>query len=174
MVARTVVIAALLVLAGCGASASQPNRPVAVAAIAAIEVATDLDGSVVGALPASQHATVAIVFASWCIHCRDEMPVLAELRIRHPEVRILGINYRAHEEYDGRGNAAAVREFVSQRAPWLRVVPAGERVWASLGRPTKVPSLFVFDASGTLVRGFDRRVADVPTLAELEAALPPP
>ena len=27
----------------------------------------------------------------------------------HPDVRFLGINYRAHEEYDGRGDASAVR-----------------------------------------------------------------
>ena len=173
--------AALLValLVGCGAPPAPPTPHPAPARptpphLQAIEAAPDLDGVTVGPLGPDQHATLAIVFASWCTPCREELPVLAALHDERPDVRILGINYRAHEEYDGRGDAAAVRALVAAAAPWLRVVPADEGAWASLGRPPKVPTLYIFDRTGALVRAYDRRTGDVPTLDELRAALPPP
>ncbi|HVV85118.1 MAG TPA: TlpA disulfide reductase family protein, partial [Kofleriaceae bacterium] len=131
------------------------------------------DGQPVGALAPGGRATVAVLFASWCPHCRDEMPVLAELARRHPDVRVLGLNYRGHEEYEQRGDAAAVRAFVTGSAPWLRVVPADERLWRALGRPAKVPTIYVFDRGGRRVRTFDRRREETPDLAGLEAVLPP-
>ncbi len=138
-----------------------------------LEAAVDLDGVPVGGLPAGGRATVAVVFASWCGHCRAELPVLAALAQRRPDVRVLGVNYRGHEEYQQRGDATAVREFVAELAPWLRVVPADERLWVALGRPAKVPTLYVFDRAGSLIRTFDRRTSEVPDLTTLEAALPP-
>lgn len=168
-------VALALVLAACGGSSSPPSSPRPAAAgptLVSIEAATDLDGRAVGAPDDATAATVAVVFASWCEHCRDEMPVLAALREARPDVRILGVNYRAHEEYDGRGDAAAVRAFVAERAPWLRVVPADERMWASLGRPPKIPTVYVFDRHGALVRLFDRRTEAVPDLDALLGALP--
>ena len=170
---RRLLVVLALALPACGPAApgpltaAAPRRPT----LAAVEAAADLDGAPVGALAPGQRATIAVVFASWCEHCRDEMPVLAAVAGRHPEVRVLGINYRAHEEYDGRGDAAAVRAFVRERAPWLRVVPADEPVWASLGAPPKVPTVLVFDADGRLARAFDRRTDPIPTEADLEAAL---
>ena len=176
------VVLFAIALAGCPASPAPvtgpgpvaPSGPAAAGSprIDAIEAAVDLDGQLVGPLRRGQTATVAMVFASWCVHCRHEMPVLARLRERNPSVRVIGVNYRAHEEYDGRGSSAAVRAFVTEQAPWLRVVPAGEELWTSLGRPPKVPTVYVFDGTGALVRAFDRRTDAIPTLDELEAALP--
>lgn len=169
---RAALVALALVACGAPAAPPPPSPPPARGpTLALVDRAVDLDGAVVGPPTAAQVATVAVVFASWCVHCREEMPVLAELAARHPEVRVLGINYRAHEEYDGRGDAAAVRAFVADQAPWLRVVPADEAVWKSLGAPPKVPTVLVFDRDGALVRAFDRRAAPIPGLADLEAAL---
>lgn len=166
----------LLLLAGCPATTSVPPPPPPPAPapalhVSTLEAATDLDGHPIGGLALGERATIAMVFASWCGHCQDEMLVLGALRERHPEVRFLGVNYRAHEEYDGRGDAAAVRRFVAERGTWLRVIPADEALWSALGRPPKVPTLYVFAADGTLVRSYDRRVDALPTLADLEAAL---
>lgn len=158
---------------GGGGSAAAPRAP-AGPTLAAVEAARDLDGAVVGPTPEGVTATVAVVFASWCTHCREELPVLAALVAARPDVRVLGVNYRAHEEYDGRGDAAAVRALVATEAPWLRVVPADDAVWASLGRPPKIPTVYVFDRRGAHLRTFDRRSEAVPDLAALLAALPPP
>jgi cytochrome c biogenesis protein CcmG/thiol:disulfide interchange protein DsbE len=173
-------LAAALALAGPGCVTAAP-APVAGAgpvrgpspALALLEAATDLDGAPVGGLPAGGRATVAVVFASWCGHCRDQLPALAELQARHRDLRVIGVNYRGHEEYELRGGPAAVRAYVAALAPWLRVVPADEGLWRALGRPPRVPTIYVFDRVGAVVRVFDRRREEVPTLAALEAALPP-
>lgn len=177
--ALTTALAATLLAGGCPRPApavgvSPPGATAADLALTRLEAAADLDGAVVGPLPAGGRATVAVVFASWCSHCRAELPILAELGRLHPDVRIVGVNYRGHEEYEQRGDAAAVRAFVAERAPWLRVVPADEALWSALGRPPKVPTLYVFDRDGRRWRTFDRRRDDLPDLATLEAALPPP
>lgn len=176
-----------LSLSGCRRTAAVADRPVPpppptvepVEPLSAlgphlreIEASVDLNDRPVGALAPEQSATVAIVFASWCGHCRNQMPVMAQLQARHPGLRLLGINYQAHEEYAGRGGSSAVREFVSQHAPWLRVVPADDDAWSSLGGPARVPTIYVFDRNGRLVRAFDPRTDRVPNLAALEAALP--
>ena len=176
---RGLVVAILGLVTACAAAATPTPAAVTSAgagpspAHALLEAAADLDGRPVGALPARGRATVAVVFASWCTHCRAELPVLAALAHDRPDVRILGLNYRGHEEYDGRGDAAAVRAFVAALAPWLRVVPTDDALWSALGRPPKVPTIYVFDRGGRLVRTFDRRQDEVPTLAALEEAVPP-
>jgi hypothetical protein len=92
--------------------------------------------------------------------CR-ELDTLAKLR--QPGVQILGLNYRGHEEYDGRGNADAVRRYVATNAPWLRVVPADDQLFELLGQPPKVPTLYVYDRHGALVTIYDRRDRAMPT-----------
>ena len=85
--------------------------------------------------------------------------------------RVIGLNYRPHEEYDQRGNAEAVRDFVAANAPWLVVVPADDTLFTAIGRPPKVPTMFVYDGAGQLVTTFDRRQRPPASEAELEAAL---
>jgi thiol-disulfide isomerase/thioredoxin len=137
--------------------------------LALLEAAPDLDGRVVG--PSDARATVVVVFASWCPHCRHALDDIAQLVSAHPRARVLGVNYKAHEEYDGRGDAAAVRAYLARTAPWLRVVPADGTLFAALGRPPYVPTIYVYDRTGALVSVFDRRERGVPDAAELGALL---
>lgn len=166
---RIVVALALAVasLAGC----PRPPPPAApvprpAPALAAVEAAPDLDGRVVG--PRDGRPTIVVVFASWCGHCHH---ALAELATLGDGVRVLGVNYRGHEEYDHRGDSAAVRRYVAEHAPWLRVVPAGEVLFRALGRPPKVPTLYVYDRGGALVARYDRRERAIPDARELRAVL---
>ena len=152
---------AALALVACTTAA----RP---ALVSRIEASPDLDGVRVGRAEAP---TLAIVFASWCTHCKHELAVVDALRAQHPRVRILGINVRAHEEYADRGSAAAVRAYIAASAPWLRVVPADNALFTALGRPPKVPTIYVFDRDGHLVETFDRRTRPLPTADELAALL---
>jgi len=156
---------AFIVLAACVTTPERRPPPVRDAALAWIEASPDLDGVPVGE---ATTATVLVTFASWCSNCHDELAVLAGLRGAHPTVRILGVNYRAHEEYGGRGDARAVRDYVARHAPWMRVVPAGEQLFARLGRPPKIPTLFVYDRAGALVAIYDRRERAMPDGDELD------
>lgn len=114
--------------------------------------------------------TIAIVFASWCVHCRDELAALETLRTRS-DLRIVGVNFPWQEQYDDRGNDDAVRAYVAANAPWLTVVPGDQQLFDALGRPPKVPSVYVYDATGHLAASYDRRRTRPPDLAELTALL---
>jgi thiol-disulfide isomerase/thioredoxin len=166
-------IATLLVLVGCSQVAhtsknEAPDRAPA-GQLAAIEASNDLDGGGIGKSDA--HATVVVVFASWCEHCHRELEILAQLRPAHAAMRVVGVNYRGHEEYDHRGNPVALRRYIAAHAPWIRVVPADDKLFETLGSPPKVPTIFVYDRNGRLVTTYDRRERDEPDASELEALL---
>ena len=157
----------IVMLVACAAVEPAPPAPPQqhVAPLRAIEATPDLDGALVGT---AAQPTVVVMFASWCHNCHKELAVLAELR---RDIRVLGVNYRGHEEYDDRGNAEAVRAYVAKHAPWLRVIPADEHLFALLGRPPKIPTLYVYDGTGALVAIYDRRERAMPDERELRALL---
>lgn len=163
------ILAILAILAfACGPTQEPrtPRHPVA-RELQLVEKARDLDGTIVG--PSDTAATLVVSIASWCVHCKDELAVLGSLREAHPRVRIIGVSYRAHEEYEKRGSSDAVRAYVARSAPWLRVVPIGDDVFRALGSPPKVPTMYVFDRAGALVEIYDRRERPMPDAAELAA-----
>ncbi|MBX3162536.1 MAG: TlpA family protein disulfide reductase [Deltaproteobacteria bacterium] len=167
---RLVVLTFLIACAPRPAPAPAPPPPRPSGPLALVEATADLDGARIGPLGTGR-ATVLVVFASWCPHCQVELDVLGELRARHTGVRILGVNYVGHEEYKGRGNALAVRAYLAEHAPWLRVVPADDELFAALGRPPKIPTIYIYDRTGALAAKFDRRERPQPTAAELEEIL---
>jgi len=162
---------ALLLAVSCAGGPATPVTPdrTPLSVLGNIEASADLDGAPVGASTA--RATIVVVFASWCEHCKTELAVIDSLRAAHPRLRVLGVNYRAHEEYADRGSAAAVRAYVAENASWLRVIPADEALFTALGRPPKVPTIYVFDRAGALAARYDRRRRKMPDAAELGALL---
>ena len=150
---------------------SAPELAVTADAFRQLETSATIDGDAVADVAPGASATVVVVFASWCEHCRDQLDAIDAIRARHPGLRALGVNYRPHEEYDNLGDSYRVRAYVAAHAPWLIVVPAGERLFAALGRPPKVPTLYVYDRAGRLVAVYDRRTRAMPTAADLDALL---
>ncbi len=162
----------LVFVAACGAMYAEPGPPPPTDAAASwqrLTVSRDLDGAVVGDAPGQ--ATIAMVFASWCGYCRAEVGELEALLARRGDVRVVGVNFRHHEEYDRRGDSEAVRGFVRDHAPWMRVVPGDRALWRAFGSPTYVPTLYVFDAQGQLAASYDRGDRFPPDAAELEGVL---
>ncbi len=131
--------------------------------------ATDLSGKQIGPAPAGKRATLFVVFASWCGPCRSELATLAKIRKAEPRVRIIGLN--AYEEWGNRSDNARLRSFLADNAPWLRAVHADGELLAAFGGVTKIPTVFVYDQAGTLVREFRRSRRAPATRPELEAAI---
>jgi hypothetical protein len=150
------------------ATRSQPHPRVG-GALSVFEASKDLDGNVIG--PTDADATIVILMASWCQHCRNALDNLDQIRATHPNTRILGANYKEHEEYDKRGNAVQLRTYVTNHVPWLRVVPIDDEQFRVLGSPPYVPTIWIYDHSGKYVVQFDRRERAPPSLEELENAL---
>jgi len=169
--ATTLPLALALALAACASAPAPRPPPIATPAgpLARIEASVDAGGTIVGSSDA--RATIVVLFASWCGHCRAQLRELAQVRDAHPDARILGLNYKAHEEYDGRGSSDTVRAYVRAHAPWLRVVPADDALFTALGRPPFVPTVLVYDRAGALIARFDRRDRGPPDAAELAQLL---
>jgi thiol-disulfide isomerase/thioredoxin len=169
----------ILALASCGPVAAAPP-PAGTAPRAAdtargpeaawplLAGARDLDGRPLGDSPV---ATVVIVFATWCGHCHHELGELATLRGTRDDLRVVGVNFREHEEYDDRGDSAEVRAYVAREAPWLRVIPGDDALFVALGRPPKIPTLYVYAPDGRLAARYDRRQRAMPGAAELTMLL---
>jgi len=145
-----------------------PAHPAVATALEQAEASPDLDGVPIGH---AAQPTIVIAFASWCEHCHDELAILDHLRASHRSLRILGLNYKGHEEYDHKGSSADVRRYVAEHAPWLRVVPADDALFAAFGSPPKIPTLYVYDTRGALVETYDRSQRAQPDEPELEALL---
>jgi thiol-disulfide isomerase/thioredoxin len=166
---KLVVPLAALALVGCAAPQSPATRSAAAPGYTVVAQATDLQGTRVGPLPADKKATLMVVFASWCGPCRHELATLGELRAKRPELRIIGLN--AYEEWGEMSDARRLQGFLAQNAPWLRVVHADQKLLRHFGGVRKIPTVFVFDGSGRLVREFRRAMRAPPTLDELEAVV---
>lgn len=162
--------AALVLVASCASAAPAPPavpRPAQATPLAQVEASPDLDGALVGT---STQPTVMMWMASWCGRCRDELVVFDQVRAQHPGVRWLALNYKAHEEYDNRGDALAIRALASE-TPWLRVVPAGDELFMAFGGPPKIPVIYVYDSADKLIATFDRRERPAPDATELDTLL---
>lgn len=159
---------ALLLLVACAAHPRERISPPAPGALALVETATDLDGAPVGSSLA--RATIVVVLASWCEHCAAELAILDRLHRTHPALRVVGVSYAAHEEFDHRGNPAALRIYAAKR-PWLPIVTADDGLFAALGAPPQIPALFVFDHGGALAAHYDRRSGPMPNGDELTNVL---
>jgi thiol-disulfide isomerase/thioredoxin len=142
-------------------------QPAPLTPLARLEASLDLDRVAIGT---ARTPTVVILLASWCAHCRAEIAVFEAVCRQHPHVRWLGLNYKAHEEYDQRGNSASIRALADE-TPWLRIAPAGDELFAAFGSPPKVPTIFVYDSRGKLVETFDRRDRPAPREQELDDLL---
>ncbi len=107
------------------------------------------------------------VWASWCVSCRVEHPILVELA-RRGDIAIVGLNYKDEQ--------AAAREWLQRYGdPYLMsVVDADGRVgidWGVYG----VPETFVIDKRGTIrfkhIGPVDQSIVEeqlIPLVRELE------
>ena len=114
--------------------------------IGAARAGTELPGFASADLRTPGKVTVVNVWASWCVPCRQEHPVLSLIE-KDPRVRLVGLNYKDQPE-----NA---RRFLASLGNPYAAIGADEngRVgidWGVYG----VPETFVVDATGTITYKF--------------------
>jgi cytochrome c biogenesis protein CcmG/thiol:disulfide interchange protein DsbE len=111
--------------------------------IAPLFTTTDLDGHPIALQDYRGVPVVLNFWASWCVPCRTEFPVLKALRVAHPDVVVLGVVFQ-----DGEGSA---RDFLrSEGATWpgLRD-PSGQIASAyRVGQKPGIPVSILVDAGG--------------------------
>ncbi len=133
-----------------------------------LSYAKNLKGDYVGTKKHAR-ATIVAVFASWCSGCKHELAMLKQLAAKDETIRVVGLNY--FEEFQDQGSDEALRSFVKDNYPSLEVVKASQELWTEFGSPSKIPSMYVFDRRGNLVRSYIRSVRPPPSKVELEATL---
>ena len=87
--------------------------------------------------------TVINFWASWCIPCKDEAPLLNANAATHPGVRFIGINVQ-----DVTGDAISFSRHY--HTPYLSVHDPGTNIYRRYGL-TGVPETFYLDAHGRIV-----------------------
>ncbi len=116
--------------------------------------------------------TVIIFFASWCGPCRHYMD---QLKFRAGEwtaagARMIAIN--VFESFDQKSNSAKLATYLDKLDPGFAVLSEDSGTRPLFDNLTKIPTIFLFDASGNEAWRFDRRTgAAAADLDELELVL---
>lgn len=148
------LVAALLVAVGCGGSADEarPKGAAPAASVAARRPAPDFALTDITGAPlrlADHRGKVVLLnfWATWCPPCVREIPDLVALReeLGPDRVEVLGISLDTTGE-DG------VREFVRRHGVTYPVAVDTANVSASYGGVSGIPTTFVIDAEGRVVK----------------------
>lgn len=117
---------------------------------------TSLDGETVS-LDGLRGRPVAVNFwGSWCEQCRNQLPLLAQARERHPELAVVGVLFRDDPD-------AARAEAEAAGADWPSVVDPDGAVARAYGVESAPATFFVTrdgEISGLLVGPVSRRLID--------------
>ena len=103
--------------------------------------------SVAALLAASDKPIVVNVWASWCIPCRSEAPLLERASEEFSgRVTFVGLNFRDNQN----GARAFIAEFFPD-APIFHLSDSTDRIPVELGGTFGVPQTFFYSAGGQLV-----------------------
>ncbi|MDJ0664090.1 MAG: thioredoxin domain-containing protein [Acidimicrobiia bacterium] len=143
-------IALMSALAACGGSDVDISDVPELAAISGDEL--------IAQLTESNEPVVVNVWASWCVPCRSEAPLL-ERAARQSSVRFIGLNVRD----DQQGARSFIAEFFPN-APIEHYMDTSGDIPVELGGTRGVPLTFFFAPGGELIK-LHTGVIDERTLA---------
>ena len=109
------------------------------------------------------HVTLVNVFASWCVPCREEHPVLSALAA-DPRIRVVGIDYK-----DDPGNARTFLTGLGNPYVAIGTDTRGRTAidWGVYG----VPETFLVDASGVIRHKIIGPLSDAVVANDLKPAI---
>jgi cytochrome c biogenesis protein CcmG/thiol:disulfide interchange protein DsbE len=139
--AALIVVAALTSSACFGTNSS--GKDGAVGTTAPAFVTTDVNGHPVRLDDFAGHPVLVNFWASWCIPCRTEFPVLRSLLAQRSDVRVLGVVFN--------DSASAARSFLAdQHATWPGLLDPKHQIADAYGVHEKpgIPVTVVVDANG--------------------------
>ncbi len=147
-----------LVIAPKGSEASPQARPITLAQIASLGKLETLDGKPLGAEQLRGKFVLISVWATWCSHCRTELPHLKAARkafAGRKDFVVVGVSLDEDE--------TVLRRFIQeQQIPWPQLFGESGRVAKikqALG-VRGVPSTFLFGPAGSMI-GRDLRGANL-------------
>jgi cytochrome c biogenesis protein CcmG, thiol:disulfide interchange protein DsbE len=152
------------VTAACGGGG--PTRRAEVGQPAPLFSTFDVDGRPVSLSSFKGRPVLVNFWASWCVPCRAEFPVLRKAIETHPGLVVLGVVFQ-----DGRGPAAAFLR--DQHATWPGLIDPKGQIAKAYGVAAKpgIPVTVAIGADG-IVRS--RHLGPLPQDADLDALLTGP
>ncbi len=152
---RRLLLAIAISAVVLGACAAEPTGPLppAPTPISSEELVTTIQ--------AGGGPTVVNVWASWCLPCRSEAPLVATASASHPDVRFIGLNVK-----DNDGDARRFMANYLSDADMEHFSDAPGRIPIDLGGTSGVPITFFYRADGSLAE-VHLGIIDEPTMARL-------
>jgi cytochrome c biogenesis protein CcmG/thiol:disulfide interchange protein DsbE len=140
-----VVAGGLVLLAIPYLRAARSPSAVGVGYAAPLFASTDLTGQPVVLGADRGHRVILNFWASWCVPCRSEFPVLKQALARHPDVVVLGVVFQ-----DADGPAGAFMR--SQGATWPGVRDPDAQIANAYGVHAKpgIPVSILIDRAGKI------------------------
>ena len=108
----------------------------------------DLDGKPVSLADFKGKVVILDFWATWCAPCRDEIPGFVDLQKKYADKGLVVIGVSLDEE-----GAAFVQKFVKQHGVTYPVVLGNQEVAAAYGDSDALPTTFIIDREGKVVKG---------------------